>query len=321
MAGLGSLPPDLRVLRPVRTLEATLARGRLPHGILLKGEDLASLESVATALAGALLETPAPLQHPDCFTLRPAKKSRSIAVGTRAAPEPNTIRGLIRDLNQSASQGGYKVAIIYEADRMNDQAANAFLKTLEEPPPRTVILLLTTRPYDLLETIRSRCFQFPIPHRMAAVADPHWEAWLADYRRWLQWLHRHPEEARAQPHKAILGAYGLVTRFTSRVEAGFAELWEQRHAAMAETLDEDELEALQVGLRKGIRDRLLIDIEEHTRLAAIELSHHVPFPALPLARAIAALEDATGLLALNMKDDVALESLLLQSLRIWTPAA
>ena len=83
-------------------------------------------------------------------------------------------------------------------------------------------------------------------------------------------------------------------------------------------MSDEEIDALKVGLQKGVRDKLLIEIEENTRLAAIELSHTVPFPALKLAQAIAALESITGLLALNMKDDAALESFFLKSLKIWT---
>ena len=55
-----------------------------------------------------------------------------------------------------------------------------------------------------------------------------------------------------------------------------------------------------------------------TRFAAIELSHEVPFPSDSLTQAVAALESCMGLLALNMKDDAAMESFFLKSLKIWT---
>ena len=162
-------------------MEANLEKGRLAHAILLKGEDLPTLEKVAHALAGVLLGNVAnPNQHPDFFTLRPAKRARFIVVGKRDSDEPNTMRRLIRDLNQSSNQGGYKVAVVYEADRMNASAANAFLKTLEEPPRQTVILLLSTRPYELMETIRSRCFQFKIPARLRGSDSPEWQTWLEE---------------------------------------------------------------------------------------------------------------------------------------------
>lgn len=319
MAGLKSLPPEIRSLRPVKTLEANLEKGRLAHAILLKGDDLNVLESVSHALAQALLNSSGdPSQHADFFTLRPAGKSRGIKVGERGKELPNTMRHLIRTLNQTSNQGGYKVAVVYEADRMNASAANAFLKTLEEPPPQTVILMLTTRPYELMETIRSRCFQFKIPARLRSADSADWTTWLDDYRHWIKWLHGRPQEARRQPDKAIMQVYGLITRFVSHVQASSDAAWSEQEETLPESMSDEEIDALKVGLQKGVRDKLLIEIEENTRLAAIELSHMVPFPALKLAQAIAALESITGLLALNMKDDAALESFFLKSLKIWT---
>lgn len=318
MPGLSDLPPEIRSLRPVRTLEANLGKGRLAHAILLKGEDLDSLEKVAFALAAAVLgNTDAPDRHPDCFTLRPARKSRSIAVGKRGENTPNTVRRLINDLNQTSNQGGYKVAVIHEADRMNAQSANAFLKTLEEPPPRTLILLLSTRPYELMETIRSRCFQFKIPARLKAYENPDWARWLEDYRGWIKWVHREPDEARRQVGRAMLQAYGLISRFVDIVESEGSAALKSQDPEMIKALADDELDALKVGLLKGVRDKLLVEVEECSRLAAIDLSHEVPFPAQNLERAIAALEATTGLLALNMKDDAALEGFFLKSLKIW----
>lgn len=318
MTGLATLPPEVRALRPVRTLEHNLARGRLPHALMLKGDDPLVLESVAQALASALLGAKvSPASHPDYFTLRPSGKARGIIVGQRHGEQPNTVRHLIRELNQTSNQGGYKVAVVYEADRLNPQAGNAFLKTLEEPPAQTLILLLTTRPYEVIETIRSRCFQFRIPLRDGSAPAPQWQFWLETYRNWIIWLHRSPEEARAQPARALFQAYGLISRFMNTVEAASASAWESQQATLPDSLTDEEIEALKTGLQKGVRDRLLIEIEEATREAAIHLSHHVPFPALPLTRAILALESITGLLALNMRDDTALEAFLLQSLRIW----
>lgn len=319
MPGLSALPESLRSLRPVQTLQANLQKGRLAHAILLKGEDLAMLEQVAMALSASLLGSASnPARHPDFFTLRPAKKARFIVVGRRDGEEPNTMRRLIRDLNQTSNQGGYKVAVVYEADRMNPAAANAFLKTLEEPPPQTVILLLSTRPYDLIDTIRSRCFQFKIPSRLKTADAPEWTSWLEDYRHWIHWIHTSPNEARRQSDRTMLQIYGLISRFTEQVEIASAAVWDEQEAALPENMTDDEIEALRIGLQKGVRDKLLIEIEENTRLAAIELSHKVPFPAHLLPRAVAALESTTGLLALNMRDDAAMEAFFLKSLRIWS---
>ena len=312
MPGLDSLPQEIRALRPVRTLEANLQKGRLAHAILLKGDDLKVLETVSHALAKALLGSKlSPDQHPDFFTLRPAGKARAIKVGERNKDAPNTMRFLIRQLNQTSNQGGYKVAVVYEADRMNASAANAFLKTLEEPPAQTVILLLSTRPYELMETIRSRCFQFKIPSGSTTSELPKWASWLEDYRAWIKWLHSQPEIARRSPDRAIMQVYALITRFMEILETLSATAWEEQESLLPERITDEEIDALKVGLQKGNRDKLLSQ-------SAIELSHTVPFPADLLARAIAALESITGLLALNMRDDAALESFFLKSLKIWT---
>ncbi len=319
MAGLSSLPAELRALRPVEALERNVEKGRLAHAILLKGEDLPRLDHVARALAASLLQCGGdPLHHPDCFTLRPAKKSRSIPVGKRGQEEENTMRRLLLDLQQTSNQGGYKVAMIYEADRMNDAAANAFLKTLEEPPRQTVLLLLSTRPYDLMETIRSRCFQFRLPIQTGPSGAEGWTDYLEDYRQWIHFLRKDPEAARKSPGQAILMAYGLLARFLEIQGAAAEKAWKEHKEHLPEHLGDEEKDALQVGLQKGVRDKLLIDLEEATRMAAIELSHEIPFPSLQLTRAIESLESITGLLALNMRDETALESFFLQSLRIWT---
>jgi DNA polymerase III subunit delta' len=87
--------------------------------------------------------------YPDKHELRPQSKSRQILIGD--------VRGLEHQLGLSAARDRMKVGIIVEADRMGDEAQNAFLKTLEEPAPRTILMLLTAQPKALLPTIRSRC--------------------------------------------------------------------------------------------------------------------------------------------------------------------
>lgn len=95
-----------------------------------------------------------PEGHPDVFRVSPLSKLRQIRI--------EQIRQLLASLYQTSSLGGWKIAIVSEADRLLPQAANAFLKTLEEPARRTVILLLTAAPDLLLPTIRSRCLTIRI---------------------------------------------------------------------------------------------------------------------------------------------------------------
>lgn len=87
--------------------------------------------------------------HSDVHWVEPENKSRSISV--------EQVRQLIWKLSQSAFEGGWKAAVIVDADCFNDASANALLKTLEEPPAQTLLLLVTTQPEALLATIISRC--------------------------------------------------------------------------------------------------------------------------------------------------------------------
>ena len=85
----------------------------------------------------------------------PESKSRRIVI--------EQIRELEHALQMRSTNGRRKVVIISEADRLQPQAANAFLKTLEEPPSNSLLLLLTALPEALPDTIVSRCISIPQP--------------------------------------------------------------------------------------------------------------------------------------------------------------
>lgn len=91
------------------------------------------------------------------FHQSPWSATSQVGIGDPEHPGPMTIRSLIHFLRRLAFQGAYKVAVVADAHRMNPASANAFLKTLEEPPPRTVIFLLTSSAEGMLPTILSRC--------------------------------------------------------------------------------------------------------------------------------------------------------------------
>lgn len=81
----------------------------------------------------------------------------SIHIGDPDDPEKISIRSLIRESSVRSFTGGKKIFIVTFAEQMNAEAANAFLKILEEPPPQTLFFLTTARPNTLLPTIISRC--------------------------------------------------------------------------------------------------------------------------------------------------------------------
>ena len=314
-----SLPESLRGTRAVEVLERSLAQNRLGHGILLHGESLESLETIVRAIAANLLETNRdPFKHADCFTLRPSGRARLIKVGK--TEDNNTMRKLVIDIAKSSNQGGRKVGIVIDADRMNAASANAFLKTLEEPPAGTTLFLLTTRPYDLLDTIRSRCLNFRIPATIEAIQHPDWASWVVAYREWLGRLLQGPNK-KTIPH-IMMGAYGLNARFQTILKAMTSEAWKIQKEALPDHVTADEKDAMEVGLSKGYRKQLFGEIEKATAGFArdVEALNKGELPASALHRATEALERSAGLMEINFNQAAALELFFLSSLRIWTLA-
>ena len=140
----------------IQLLQRSLVRGRLSHGYLFTGHELEELESLARTLAKTLncrqpiIKDGAPIDccdqcisckkiehdnHADVFWVRPESKSRQIKIGQFVRRDDSPPRVLLDFVNLKPTESDYKVAIVVAADRMNEQAANAFLKTLEEPPP------------------------------------------------------------------------------------------------------------------------------------------------------------------------------------------
>src|SRR5882724_2245851 len=135
----------------VSLLQRSLERGRLGHAYLFTGHELSELEAIAQTLAKTLnCQDPvrgkngvaidccdkcvncrkiANANHADVHWVRPESKSRTVSVAQ--------MRDLMHDINLKPTEAEYKVATIVAADRLNVQAANAFLKTLEEPPSKS----------------------------------------------------------------------------------------------------------------------------------------------------------------------------------------
>jgi DNA polymerase-3 subunit delta' len=171
------LPPWFDAARS--EVKAALAGNRLAHGILIHEDPGAGGLELARWIAQAVnCREPARApcgecqqcrwvaadQHPDVTRLSPEGDSSQILI--------QSVRDLSADLALTAHGRGYKVAIISPAEAMNHFAANALLKTLEEPPARTLVLLVTSQPSRLLPTLRSRCSRLRLvgPRRELAAA-------------------------------------------------------------------------------------------------------------------------------------------------------
>lgn len=137
-----------KYLSQFEQLKSAHAQQRLSHAYLLSGMGglgkTAFAREFAHYLLGAELET-----HPDFIFIAPQEKSRAIKV--------DQIRELSDKLSRTAHKGGYQVVIISPADAMPTAAANALLKTLEEPQGQVVIFLIDDQAYFLPKTIASRC--------------------------------------------------------------------------------------------------------------------------------------------------------------------
>ncbi len=149
---------------PEQALERLLAAhdsGRLGHAYLLCGPRGGGKAALIDRLAARILATDDARRHPDFHHAEPESRSRRILV--------EQIRRLEQALRSKPVAGPRKVAVIREADRLQPQAANAFLKTLEEPPAGSHVFLTSSSPDALLETILSRCIVVPL---RAGIARP-----------------------------------------------------------------------------------------------------------------------------------------------------
>jgi len=177
-------------------------RARLPHALLVHGREGVGQFELAMAFAQFLLcEKPAPGgracercsactwfgqgNHPDFRLLQPESMAADEESETAADSKKKSdqirieqVRDLQRFLAVGTHRGGLRVIVLHPADAMNVSTQNAVLKSLEEPPPDTLFLLVTSFPHRLRPTIRSRCqgIAVPIPDRDQAAR------WLKDQR-------------------------------------------------------------------------------------------------------------------------------------------
>lgn len=149
---------------------------KIPQSVLVSDQSLSAAELFVRQWAANLLKIPVEQveKHPDYHAVRPLNKMRQINV--------EALRDMNRNVYTSAQQQGRKVFVIYEADRLNLSAANALLKTLEEPTADTSIFLVTVRPYDVLPTLLSRCWWVQLNTVVDGTRDAFLQTWLEDFK-------------------------------------------------------------------------------------------------------------------------------------------
>jgi DNA polymerase-3 subunit delta' len=152
-------------------LQRARDRGRLGHAYLITGPKEAELPGFATRVltlvsGRAMADLAAWEEKRDALVVRPGSKSRRIPVeAIRDEVEPY--------LHVTTSGAEHRFCVFEDAERMTEQAQNAFLRTLEDPPPRTLFLLLSTQPETFLTTILSRVIRIPLmPEQARKLSEP-----------------------------------------------------------------------------------------------------------------------------------------------------
>lgn len=166
-----------------------IAADRCPHALLIYGSYGTGRRQLARYLAEQVLEKPLDQnnQHPDYREIVPGADMPDAE--SKSGPKPkksisvDQVRDLTRFMQLTSHQRGYKVAAVFPADKLTNNAANSFLKTLEEPPSRTLIILVCERITSLPATVASRCQHI----RVAAPTQELGVQWLQQQNPDMDW--------------------------------------------------------------------------------------------------------------------------------------
>lgn len=299
------------------------ALGRLPHAMLITGSPGSGRARLAWEIAALVNDTTpdtAP-NHPDIHKLEPESKSRRIVVESFrefCAPFFST----------SFRPGAVKTGIILDADRLHQNAANAFLKTLEEPPANCLFILVTTNPGLLPVTIVSRCAHFPVRStEPPPLEGPALEVAAAT-----------GAVLSAPPGTRTGAALGLARRLQSvlrqaraEIDAEISAAFKEERKQLGDSVEEEwlkdeeaRLKALVEARSVGVRQALVGTVAE--RAADVLRARHdvtsLRFPSLAAesrrlaeslddARLLRILDGAARLRLLldrNVKEDIAIEA-------------
>lgn len=306
------MPFSKKIEAALENFRRAFDAGRMPHALMVSGHPRGAGSDFAEALLGVIFDETEPAQlrhHVDIQWVEPESKSRQI--------KAEAIRTLVDFFGLTSYEGGWKAAVILFADRMNETAQNILLKTLEEPPPHSLLILVTDAPAALLPTIRSRSQYVDVTEDDRS-REAAWVSAVMD-------LLRHPP--------ARQGCEMIA--WTDRLTAPLRELEERAKAEEAERGDEAEgakaakeiMESRVVSRMKEMREEILRTIQLWQRdvMARVVRAEAVPenFPedekaiaaqaeGLSFAEAaarVAAVDEVRELLEHNIRASMALPRL------------
>ena len=304
---------------PKAALRAAHGAGRMPHAVLIHaaagtGGDRLALWAAQLVLCTAGASAPcgtcsgcrhaAEAQHPDLTSMGLIEDSQQIRI--------EQVRELCAELALTSHQGGWKAAIIDPADALNRFAANALLKTVEEPPPRTLLVLVAAQPSRLPATLRSRCQRLVVrpPTRAQSLA------WLEAARGPAEWgavldvIGEAPLAAAALDPAAIASLRSETWRGLEEVSSGggdpaaIAERWARSETDLRLACFENWLtERIRRGLAPG-SEAAELRARAHPPRAESAIKPRVLFELLDRVR------ELKSLLPTPINRSLALESLL-----------
>lgn len=260
-------------------LRAAWIAQRLPHALLVAGADGLGKREFAAWLSCAVLcersrdgliccgecascSLIAAGSHPDLLWVSPEEDKQQISV--------DQVRSTCERLTKTSYRQGYKIAVVTPAHQMTVNAANSLLKTLEEPTPQSLLILLTSQPSGLPPTVRSRCQRLSLRRPSTANA--------------LEWLRR---EAPAAANPALLEfAGGAPMQALAYSDGRFDALDRDMQRSIAELLagDTDVTQVAAAWAKDGLVDRLTwLDawLTSAARGAVVGSAESITFPSRP----------------------------------------
>jgi DNA polymerase III subunit gamma/tau len=244
-----------------RTLANAIVSGRVAHAYIFSGARGVGKTTTARILAKALNCAKGPAAEPcnECDSCREISAGSSLdvieidAASNRGIDQIRELREMVR---YAPASSRYKVVILDEAHMLTDEASNALLKTLEEPPDRVVFILATTEPDDLAETIRSRSQHF----HFRALSFAEITAALGQIVSQEKW--------NVEP-----GALAVMARAAEGSVRDALSLLEQARAYSGETISDAQVRELLGVVPQETLDLLTAAIEQRSATLALELVH------------------------------------------------
>ena len=231
--------------------------------------------------------------YPDFYSVAPTKKTKTARDTTILIEQ---IRTLQRNLSLKSYYKSYKIAVIEEAHKMNINSANSFLKTLEEPPGDTIIILITDKKNLLLPTIVSRCISIPFTKPSRAEM----KVWLLEnFTKDESEADKYIAYSDANPRYLDYFSIGDYIAFTESIFSQLLTLLQNRDTILRKAIEFFDIQDVfkQIKLKKAMESvdkaRVLLDIFSIFLLERLK-KHDIPCADAAIEKTLKAIDDIEG---------------------------